>query len=368
MEDKELTTLHPYLDRTKNRYPNVKDENIPDTIQRKLKAGDGITIDDETNTISATAKEVDAYTKSESDAKYATKTDVDDLTKVTPTDIGIRNNKLGLLHDTNWLTNQGAVNLDGFEYDESTNTLKPKGGEGIEVIQAKLNIPTQELDIKASDLLKVFTKKSISAIIIYTEDEDKEPTQVLSALISYANIRDVSDNMLTLSLGYYNSNLKTSSNELCEYIMLINTIDDVFIKVDVESISIMVKTISLFGNHSILVPSDSTDANIDLYLHHIIIESSDRHSVIYLNIQSSSDLVVDSITDINTLLKTTKRKIGCSGTITIDGTSYPISAIDWQGAFVGSNVLYTDPVNEEDNQPMSTIFGSGTITDVPVTI
>lgn len=133
MEDKEITTLHPYLNRNKNRYPNVRDENIPESIQRKLIPGDGISIDGN-NVISATAKEVDAYTKDESDAKYATKTEYDDLSKATPTDIGIKDNKLGLLHDSLWLTNQGAINLENFEYDEATNTLTPKGGSSFECI------------------------------------------------------------------------------------------------------------------------------------------------------------------------------------------------------------------------------------------
>lgn len=47
-----ITTLHRKDDSSVNIYPNVKDENIPDTIQRKLKAGENISITD--NTISAT--------------------------------------------------------------------------------------------------------------------------------------------------------------------------------------------------------------------------------------------------------------------------------------------------------------------------
>lgn len=48
-----LTTLHRKDDPSDNIYPNVKDENIPDTIQRKLSAGENISIDSN-NTISAT--------------------------------------------------------------------------------------------------------------------------------------------------------------------------------------------------------------------------------------------------------------------------------------------------------------------------
>lgn len=60
-----------------------------------------------------------------------TNTNLENLTKVTPTDIGVKDNKLGLKHDTNWLTNQDAINLgDNLTYDETTKTLNAKGGEG----------------------------------------------------------------------------------------------------------------------------------------------------------------------------------------------------------------------------------------------
>ena len=57
-------------------------------------------------------------------------TNLENLTKVTPTDIGVKDNKLGLKHDTNWLTNQDAITLgDNLTYDETTKTLNAKGGE-----------------------------------------------------------------------------------------------------------------------------------------------------------------------------------------------------------------------------------------------
>lgn len=60
-----------------------------------------------------------------------TNTNLENLTKVTPTDIGVKDNKLGLKHDTNWLTNQDAITLgDNLTYDETTKTLNAKGGDG----------------------------------------------------------------------------------------------------------------------------------------------------------------------------------------------------------------------------------------------
>ena len=64
-----------------------------------------------------------------------TNTNLENLTKVTPTDVAIKNKKLGLKHDTTWLTNQDAITLgDNFTYDETTKTLNVKGGNSIGII------------------------------------------------------------------------------------------------------------------------------------------------------------------------------------------------------------------------------------------
>ena len=49
---KKTTNLHPLRNKTDILYPNVVEDNIPDTIQRKLTPGENITISDE-NVISA---------------------------------------------------------------------------------------------------------------------------------------------------------------------------------------------------------------------------------------------------------------------------------------------------------------------------
>ena len=172
-DNKEITTLHPYMNRNKNRYPNVKDENIPDTIQRKLTAGTGISISPE-NVISATGG--DSYTRSETDALLDTKADkvaLENVNKVVPTDIAVKNGKLGLEHDTTWLTNQNAITLgDGLTYDEATKTLKASGGEGgISVIEltdkngtiastqlGEINANPQNFAFKYNGKILLFTK------------------------------------------------------------------------------------------------------------------------------------------------------------------------------------------------------------------
>ena len=74
--------------------------------------------------VGLTDKEKQALTKD----GIASSEDVDNLVKEMPTDIGVKDGKLGLMHDTVWLANHSALNLSGFEYDEATTTLKAKGG------------------------------------------------------------------------------------------------------------------------------------------------------------------------------------------------------------------------------------------------
>lgn len=58
-------------------------------------------------------------------------TTINNLNNIIPNDIGIKDNKLGLKNGNTWLTNLNAMNLEGFSYIESTNTLKAEGGSAI---------------------------------------------------------------------------------------------------------------------------------------------------------------------------------------------------------------------------------------------
>ena len=80
--------------------------------------------------------------KSEFNGLYETKVDAnnshstlsDNIASVannTPTDVGIKDNKLGLKNGNTWLTNLNAINLEGFAYDANSNTLKAEGGSAI---------------------------------------------------------------------------------------------------------------------------------------------------------------------------------------------------------------------------------------------
>lgn len=97
------------------------------------------------------------------------------------------------------------------------------------------------------------------------------------------------------------------------------------------------RTATLFGKHGILIPKNSNDTNIDLYVHNIVLKDNATTPTkqIFLTIESSNNIVVDSLTDLNTLLTTNKRVIGCSGYTDSDD----IKAIDWQGAYASSKYI-----------------------------
>ena len=77
------------------------------------------------------------------------------------------------------------------------------------------------------------------------------------------------------------------------------------------------KTISLFGTHSILVPSTSSDTNIELFRHNITITGHNTDNSIqiicYLNEVSSNRLDCNSPTDFNTLFG--NQVLSCTGVL-----------------------------------------------------
>ena len=80
--------------------------------------------------------------------EVADNVDLDNINKVLPTDIAVKDNKLGLEHDNVWLTNQNAINLgDNMTYDATTKTLNAKGGGGGESVSPTLNLMDIEKNI-----------------------------------------------------------------------------------------------------------------------------------------------------------------------------------------------------------------------------
>lgn len=403
------------------------------------------------------------------DAKINNKLDA--LTKVTPTDVGVKDNKLGLLHDTTWLTNQDAINLDGFTYDEATKTLKASKGVGVS--------PTLNLTDNSGNIRTAITEteynnltKGLYNQVIYSTDNEPlsvcSPSKLFNTNGEYGFIQFKLVANTAGSFSYSSMTVRSitigAKNISNEYpititdIFTINppsvsgggipTIDDItfseevpvaltdeqvakiktynqkyiFVKTDYKDdgttyndlslgyvldwgdlgLLILIaispvfhsignnltflatiginnnqgtlkhngtialpkssdngkvltvvneqpvwstptfnnsKTISLFGKHSILVPKDSTDTNIDLYRHDIEI-SNDNDEELYLTYYSSSNLLVDSFTDLNTLLSNKARYIMVNGFIKEADKVYSLLHMNWNGTYANSTFDY----------------------------
>ena len=105
-----------------------------------------------------------------------TNTNLENLTKVTPTDVAIKDKKLGLEHDNTWLTNQNAITLgDNLTYDETTKTLNAKGGESsigiINLTEDQYNSLTTSSSILFTEEQQNIIKKEDIGTILFKYNE-----------------------------------------------------------------------------------------------------------------------------------------------------------------------------------------------------
>lgn len=357
-ENKEITTLHPYMNRNKNRYPNVREENIPDTIQRKMTAGAGISISPE-NVISATGG--DSYTRSETDALLDTKADkvaLENVNKIVPTDIAVKDGKLGLEHDTTWLTNQNAINLgENITYDDTTNTLNASGG--------KLPAGTEADPFVLKSIYNIYINATAGSPL-----RIKTPTRILSM--------DIGDegNQFTNFYFYLRGQNKSGSQSSYKILETDGTGNTTYVlqsdkqggtyryfgyNIVNKSLSILLAdtTGSYQKGKYVSVPTDKTesyylDATYDTtsgtsaikwsplkktYNHYIVISDGTASNAIYLLIPSTNSLICSSLPELNTLLGTTNRFIQASGVVTDTASKLPIVAINWQGSFSSSKIV-----------------------------
>lgn len=342
-ENKEITTLHPYMNRNKNRYPNVKDENIPDTIQRKMTAGTGISITPD-NVISATGG--DSYTRSETDALLDTKADkvaLENVNKVVPTDIAVKDGKLGLKHDTAWLTNQNAITLGThLTYDAGTNTLDAVSEGGATLPAGTKSDP---FIINKSKAFAYDTGRlqldSVHAVLMNGSEKD-------FTLVYTNNNKDLSLSITRPFGSSINYKLEYYGPDPIRAIVHISNPDEAGAIVNKRS-----------GFVSLKVPTDKTEtyylegtydatsrdsaikwsALKKTFNHYIVITDGTASNAIYLLIPSTNNLICNILTDLDTLLGTEPRFIQASGVVTDTASKLPIVAIKWQGSFSSSKIV-----------------------------
>ena len=280
-----------------------------------------------------------------------------------PTDLIATANKLSLGVGNTALGN--GVNLDGFTYDESTKTLKASGGGG--------SIPTLNIystaDVGGDSLFEypdlTNVEKGIYVVNLLANHTD--PTIFASGFGYVDNSKLFGEKTLSLIISLPDSQIYSfvNGNKIVggSPIVIPNTTGDKDIMIyDMDNNSFITldqpeyngflyfdvnhldtnngysweeiapsKTIPLFGKHSILVPKDSADTNIDLYIHNIVLkDTADTPTKkIYLTIQSTANAPATTKELLQTLLGSTARYIRVSGyTPTND-----ISAINWTGTF-----------------------------------
>lgn len=106
--------------------------------------------------------------------EIADSVDLDNINKVLPTDIAVKDNKLGLEHDNVWLTNQNAINLgDNMTYDETTKTLNAKGGGGGESVSPTLYLLGSDgVRTTITEQEKTNLEKGLYNQVIYVPSDD----------------------------------------------------------------------------------------------------------------------------------------------------------------------------------------------------
>ena len=107
---------------------------------------------------------------------------------------------------------------------------------------------------------------------------------------------------------------------------------------------------TLFGNKALL-----GNGNVDLYTHYITLETAQSalqqySGTLILRVVSSSNIPVNSLPDLNTLLHNTEKTIDCSGFFTIAerGKTYNIFNLDWKGSVANSRFGYIGEGLAED--------------------
>ena len=157
--------------------------------------------------------------------EIADSVDIDNVNKVLPTDIAVKNNKLGLEHNNTWLTNQNAINLGAnLEYDATTKTLNAKGGGGGESVSPTLSLidlNTFELRTTITEQEKINLTQGLYNQVIYSESKDGNVYE----LYSPSKVIVISDSNIFFAMfdGYTGSGENYSVTTMSFYQIIIGT-------------------------------------------------------------------------------------------------------------------------------------------------
>lgn len=281
----------------------------------------------------------------QSDAKINNR--IDGLYNITPTDVGVKDNKLGLLHDTTWLTNQDAINLDGFTYDEATKTLKASGG-------AKLPAGTRKDPFKLSTL-NFYYDRDINYVTFYDDTANFRTYTTIDVsssglYISALNIVDENQAYITFEATI----LETDSRLKFQIAGVDNKSLSFYVDNSNENSKSYIPALarpSIDGTYNLQITKTGSSYHYDwvagggsglpTFNHYIVISDGTASNAIYLLIPSTNNLICSSLTELNTLLGTEHRFIQATGVVTDTASKLPIVALKWQGSIETSKILTT---------------------------
>ena len=204
-----------------------------------------------------------------------------------PTDVGIKDNKLGLKIGNTWLSNLNAINLEGFTYTESTNTLKVEAGTSVTFPYTVNNSYNRLFDAPKYDSKVAIVTKNNGCTLIYANK--RIPTDITSNNTSYGEV-------LYLITGYRKTacGLGTNGGHEC----------DVLLTTERENAS-GTYFLPYINNEKVKLL-----CNKDINIHNISLSSGEN--TLYFSLLSSNNSSVSSLDELNTLIGTTNRKINCS--------------------------------------------------------
>lgn len=219
MATKKVTTLHPYNNLSENIYPNVVDENIPDTILRKSDLltslqGQDVTLGSLILTsltagtadigsgavkYDGTSLDISKPANFEDDVVMGKNAEVDGtVTLNSPTDIRFKTGSLDFTELTDFIS---VYNREAYQYKFAGASLA-YGEEGLNTFNPSYSLPNFH---KATSLLGLFSRADITGItdIEFPDMDATLPDYIqMRALADYATANN--DFNITLGSGSYN--------------------------------------------------------------------------------------------------------------------------------------------------------------------
>lgn len=359
-------------------YPNVLDENIPDTIARvsdvnKLKTDVETAYLTKTNaeaTYQTKAGRADYVSKTYGDGTYATITQLggkqDKLT--AGAHITIEGTTISATRPENMALYGDLAATDG-EFTGGTGSGGGEGGASVQQVNAygeggtttiekgKISTDLTGVELKVPFVLNIYEDSTLSGTPTRIVMTNKVGENIYLGAFDFLNHYLVNVVKGTNGKYSYSSSIvpNATGNTLFNKPILVP--EDL-----VDPTPILPCTASDNGKVLSVVNGEAQWANAGggsakLYAHNIVLLENSISEYLYIKHISSKQLKVTSIADLNALLGPDSYSFECSGEVKINNTWYNAVAIYWGGSYAKSSVLYNVP-SEGEKEASLTIYTS----------